>query len=114
MFGKTNLVGKFMVVGASLLACVAVGSAQTTTTTAPPPVQAGKCRNGVPSYPTIQGAVNAAAAGALVFVCPGTYPEQVAINKNLSLQGVQTGTADASVIVPPATGLVQNVTDPSP
>jgi hypothetical protein len=92
---------------AFLMACTANGAA-------PPPVQAGKCRSGVPSYSTIQAAVNAAATGALVYVCPGIYPEQVTINKNLSLEGVLNGTADASVIVPPATGMVQNATDPSP
>jgi hypothetical protein len=112
MFGKTKLVGIFTVVGISLSAYFAVSTAQAQT--APQPVQTGKCRNAVPSYSTIQAAVNAAAVGALVYVCPGIYPEQVTINKNLSLQGVPSGTADASVIVPPAGGLVQNATDPSP
>jgi len=80
----------------------------------PPPVQAGKCRSGIPSYSTIQAAVNAAATGALVYVCPGIYPEQITISKNLSLQGIPNGTAAASVIVPPTGGLIQNATDPSP
>jgi hypothetical protein len=113
MFGKTKLVGLFMVVGMDLAANCAAPSAQAQTTT-PPPVQVGKCRGGVPSYSTIQAAVNAAAAGASVYVCPGIFPEQVTISKNLSLAGVPSGNANAAVIVPPSGGLVQNATDPSP
>jgi hypothetical protein len=82
--------------------------------TSPPPVQAGTCRSGVPSFSTIQNAVNAAAAGAVVYVCPGIYPEQITITKNLTLQGVPNGTSAASVIVPPKGGMLQNATDPSP
>ena len=116
MFGKTKLAGLLMVVGMGLSANCAVPSAQAQTATPPPPpaVQVGKCRGGVPSYATIQAAVNAAAAGASVYVCPGTYPEQVVINKNLSVTGVPSGNASAAVIVSPSGGLVQNATDPSP
>ena len=113
MFGKTKLVGMFMIVGIGLASNCAVPNAQAQTTT-PPPVQVGKCRGGVPSYSTIQAAVNAAAAGASVYVCPGIYPEQVTVSKNLSLSGVPSGNANAAVIVPPSGGLVQNATDPSP
>jgi hypothetical protein len=77
-------------------------------------VEVGTCKSGYPSYSSIQAAVNGAAAGALVYICPGVYPEQITIKKSLSLQGIQSGTGAASVIVPPATGLVQNATDPSP
>jgi hypothetical protein len=92
----------------SLAACFAQESATGQTT-----VEAGKCRN-VPTYPTIQAAVNAAPAGGIVWVCPGIYAEQITINKSLTLQGIANGNANASVIVPPATGMAQNATDPSP
>ncbi len=59
---------------------------------------------------TIQGGVNAASPGATVEVCPGVYPEQVTINKPLTLTGIQVGTSDAAVIVPPAGGLTLTTT----
>ena len=112
MFEARRLWPTFFMIGIGISTCIAVQSAQAQTM--PPPVQAGKCRSGVPSYSTIQAAVNAAGGGAQVFICPGTYPEQITINKNLSLQGIPSGTADAAVIVPPPGGTVQNATDPSP
>jgi hypothetical protein len=111
MFDARSLCLPFLVIMIVLSGDSAVQSAQAQT---PPPVQAGKCRSGVPSYSTIQAAVNAAPVGGQVYICPGIYPEQIAINKSLTLQGVQSGNAAAWVIVPPAAGLVQNATDPSP
>jgi hypothetical protein len=69
----------------------------------------GTC--GGPNKPTIQAAVNASSPGDTVLVCPGTYPEQVTITKNLTLQGVAVGTADQVVITPPASGVVANSFD---
>ena len=40
-----------------------------------------------PGFNTIQAAVVASAAGDTIIVCPGGYPEQVTINKNLTLTG---------------------------
>jgi len=73
-------------------------------------VQVGTCRNSVPSFATIQAAVNASSAGGTVLVCPGSYPEQVAIDKALNVIGVLSGTEKAAVIVAPAGGIVQNTT----
>jgi pectin methylesterase-like acyl-CoA thioesterase len=44
-------------------------------------VQVGACRNGLPSFATIQSAVNTSSAGTTILICPGTYPEQVVIKK---------------------------------
>lgn len=63
------------------------------------------------TYATIQQAVNSVPAGSTIYVCPGTYPEQVTITKNLNLVGVQTGTNDSAVITSPAAGVVENTYD---
>ncbi len=71
-------------------------------------VAVGTCTKFV-NYPTIQQAVTAVSAGGTVKVCPGTYPEQVTITKNLTLIGVGP---TASTVVVPAGGLLTNgVTD---
>lgn len=64
------------------------------------------------AFPTIQSAVNAAHSGDTVDVCPGAYPEQVSINKSLTLEGIAVGGQDAAVVEPPAGGLLANATDP--
>ena len=61
-------------------------------------------------YSTIQAAVSSVPAGSTIFVCPGTYPEQVVITQPLTLEGVTDGTGNAAVITVPAGGLVQNGT----
>ena len=43
------------------------------------------------SYATIQAAVNAAAAGAVIDVDAGTYGETVTVNKSLTIRGAQAG-----------------------
>jgi len=42
-------------------------------------------------YPTIQSAINAAPTGAIIAIGPGTYPEQLTIDKTLSLTGSGVG-----------------------
>jgi hypothetical protein len=39
------------------------------------------------TFTSIQDAINAAKAGSLIRVCPGTYREQLSINKSLSIEG---------------------------
>ncbi len=73
-------------------------------------VAVGSCQS-ILNYATIQEAVNAVPAGGTIRVCPGTYHEQVVINKELTLEGYEYVFADAVLIVPPTTGLVQNTTD---
>jgi hypothetical protein len=72
-------------------------------------VQAGNC-NGITGYTTISAAVAAAPSGSTVNVCPGTYAEQVTINKPLTLQGVTSGTMNQAVVTVPSTGLVTSTT----
>src|ERR1039458_8665136 len=68
----------------------------------------GLCAGPGIHYLTIQQAVNASKAGGTVDVCPGTYAEQVTINKSLTLIGVGP---TASTVVVPVGGLVVNATD---
>ncbi|MGA7914228.1 MAG: NosD domain-containing protein [Candidatus Acidiferrales bacterium] len=58
------------------------------------------------AYTTIQSAVNAADPGDVIRVCPGTYHEQVVVDKSLILE------ADNGVIVKPV-AVVANATSPS-
>jgi parallel beta-helix repeat protein len=67
----------------------------------------GLCAGPGTHYLTIQAAVNASGVST-VEVCPGFYPEQVTITKNLTLEGITQGTSDAAVVVVPAGGLVTN------
>ncbi|MFO8232257.1 MAG: hypothetical protein R6U20_06280, partial [Longimonas sp.] len=58
--------------------------------------------------PTIQGAINDAGSGETIFVCPGTYAENVGVDKSLTIQGNNAGTpgngtrGNETVIVPPS------------
>jgi len=68
-----------------------------------------------PLYPTIQSAINAMPVYLngqnTIIVCPGTYPEQVVVNKNITITGaLRDGTdplsengnsAEAKIVVPP-------------
>jgi hypothetical protein len=67
----------------------------------------GTCVSGN-QFATIQAAVTASAAGDTVKVCPGNYPEQVVINKALTLVAAATTNADNPVITSPAGGVVAN------
>jgi parallel beta-helix repeat protein len=71
------------------------------------------CQPGKPHYASIQLGVNAAPNGGTVLVCPGTYPEQVAITKPLILKGVTDGTSNAAIITVPTGGLTVNAVAPT-
>jgi hypothetical protein len=68
------------------------------------------CRPDLAHYPTIQGAINAVGAGDTVLVCarPAPYPEQIVINKAITVRGIADGNNGAVVIAVPA-GPIQNV-----
>lgn len=82
----------------------------------PPGITA--CKN-LASYPTISLAVSSVPAGSTIYICPGTYAEQVTITKKLVLEGVAgNGVAGATavgsnnpVIVSPSGGVVVNTAD---
>jgi nitrous oxidase accessory protein NosD len=58
------------------------------------------------TFTSIQDAINAANAGSLIRVCPGTYREQLSITKSLSIEG------DNGAILLPG-GMVANTTGSS-
>ena len=63
----------------------------------------GSCVSG--SYSTISAALAATPAPNFVYVCPGTYPEQVVITKPVTLEGIYTSNAGQAFITAPAGGL---------
>lgn len=73
-------------------------------------VAVGSCNPSLVAFTTIQAAVDGVPDGSTVQICPGTYPEQVSISASVTLVGVQSGNSGLPVIVPPAGGLVHNVT----
>src|SRR6202022_2113207 len=73
-------------------------------------VAVGTCVPNVVHFTTIQGAVNGVPPGSTIKICPAKYPEQVVINKNLTLMGVNSGSADNPVLVIPSGGFVSNTT----
>jgi hypothetical protein len=73
-------------------------------------VAVGSCKPSLPSYPTIQQAVNSVPAGTTIQVCPGAYSEQVVVNKNLTMKGIASGGQAAAIITSPAGGVTPNAT----
>ncbi len=53
-------------------------------------------------FNSIQAAVNAARAGDTIRVCPGTYPEQVRIDKKLTVEGQTVGNESLILVRPTA------------
>jgi parallel beta-helix repeat protein len=49
---------------------------------------------------SIQAALNALAANGTVVVCPGVYPEQLRITKNVTVVGYPTANASAAIVRP--------------
>jgi parallel beta-helix repeat protein len=70
----------------------------------------GSCEPQYTSFSTIGDAVTHAPANATIYVCPGTYPEQVVITKELTLKGVASGNSNTATITAPSGGLQTNAT----
>ena len=73
-------------------------------------VEVGTCLTGFVQFVNIQSAVNQSPCGPSSMSCPGIYPEQVSINKNLTLTGVAdpSSNQDAAIVISPAGGVVAN------
>jgi hypothetical protein len=75
--------------------------------------QVGTCLTGITKLgSSIQTAVNALPPNSTLFVCPGTYQEQVKVTQPITITGVKdpNSTADAAVIAAPSGGIVANTT----
>src|ERR1700726_196467 len=107
MTEKKNLLRTITLVAAGLVACFLGSTAYAST------VEVGGCKPALTNFATIQAAVDAVPAGSTILVCPGTYPEQVKIAKNLTLNGTSSGNSDNPTVVPPRGGLAPNTTDPA-
>jgi parallel beta-helix repeat protein len=103
---KTIGSGRSPVIAAAIAILAGLSASQLMAKT----VAVGTCVAGVTQYSTIQSAVTAVPAGSTIKVCPGNYPEQVVINKKLTLTGVASRSSDNPVLVMPAGGFVANTT----
>ena len=105
------------VLGAAVFSLALSRNVSASTVVVTPPSTTA-CKN-VASYPTISLAVSSVPAGSLIYICPGTYAEQVVITKKLTLEGVAgNGSVGAAasgsnnpVIVSPAGGVLVNSND---
>jgi hypothetical protein len=66
----------------------------------------GTCKPTLPSFTTIQGALDALPPPNVVEVCPGTYNEQVVIGIPVTLEGISYGNSAEAMIAPRANGIV--------
>jgi hypothetical protein len=105
------------VLGAAVFSLALSRNASASTVVVTPPGVTA-CKN-IASYSSISLAVSSVPAGSLIYVCPGTYSEQVVITKKLTLEGVAgngaTGTTASGsnnpVIVSPGGGVLVNTSD---
>jgi parallel beta-helix repeat protein len=91
------------VLAIALMAVLAYGTAEATVFVVDPTPPACVNPSGAVFFPTIGAAVAAAAAGDRIYVCPGTYPENVTVaptQSNLTLLGI-----DRPRVVPGNPGL---------
>jgi hypothetical protein len=70
----------------------------------------GTCTANQTSYKTISAAVAAVPKDSTIDICPGIYPEQISIDRPLTLHGIRAGNADSVVIAVPSAGLKSNFT----
>lgn len=101
--------GKLTLTTVAVLLFIAISMAQTASASV---VSVGTCRQQYVIYVKIQTAINAVPPGSTVYVCPGTYKEQLLITKTLNLIGVTdtVNNHNAAVITSPTSGLAANTT----
>lgn len=105
------------ILGAAVFFCAVSRNASAATVVVTPPLTV-PCKS-LASYPTISLAIASVPANSTIFVCPGTYPEQLLITKSLTITGVAGngltgGTAVGAnnpVITVPAGGVLVNAAD---
>ena len=99
-------ISRMLACGVMLLALITIGAPLFSQT-----VEVGHCKI-LPSYPSIMQAVNAAVPGETIYVCPGTYSEQVVLTQAVSLRGATDPGKNlgAPVIAVPNGGLLANAT----
>lgn len=68
-------------------------------------VTVGTCQSTKHPYTTISAAIAAAPAGGVVNICPGTYLEQIEIDKPLTIKGIVIANQPGVTIGPPTNGL---------
>ena len=68
----------------------------------------GSCKPRFRSFPTISAAVSSVPPGSTIFVCPGSYPEQVTISQPLTLIGITSANQDDAIVTVPTGGLNAN------
>lgn len=71
-------------------------------------VAVGTCEKSLAHYSTIGAAISSVPAGSTIMVCPNSYPEQIVIDKPLTLKGVAFDNGGAATITAPAGGIVAN------
>jgi hypothetical protein len=71
-------------------------------------VAVGTCMPNKVSFDSLTDAIQGVPAGSTIQVCPGTYMEQILIDKSLTLKGVTNGNAAYPVLTPPPGGMVAN------
>ncbi len=94
VFGSTALFSLTLGLGTVSAATLVVGPTNTA------------CPN--PQYPTIGAAVNAAAPGDVIEICPALYPEQLIVTKPLTLRGLEVD-GSSRVLLQPALTDVQGL-----
>src|SRR6516225_7066773 len=70
----------------------------------------GSCKPRLTRFTSISAAVSSVPSGSTIFVCPGTYPEQVAISQPLKLVGITSANQDDAIVKVPSGGLSPNAT----
>lgn len=90
---------KHVCIFAAFVICAGTASATTAV---------GTCRPDLAHFDNFSDAIPGTPDGGTILVCPGTYAEQIIVNKNLTISGTQSGNTGLPVIVPPPGGLVQN------
>jgi hypothetical protein len=72
----------------------------------------GSCKPALPSFATIQGALNASPSPNVVEVCPGTYNEQIVMGGfPVTVEGITAGNLTGATIAVPAGGLKVSATN---